>query len=159
MRRISSHGACLLDPGELTRTRGGAAHHVVGAVGAGLPAGLKKKELMRTVRSLLKQLSESEREEICLFFWSRQFQIRMNSFYFPWSSPLPKARVPEGAERGGRPQSLRGRRMGRSSPPFSPKSPNTHTNSAESDDRQLCIYSFHQLFFTPPKRPSAIWFN
>ena len=47
MRRISSHGACLLDPAELTRTRGGAqvraAHHVVGAVGAGLPAGLKKK--------------------------------------------------------------------------------------------------------------------
>ena len=95
MRRISSHGACLLDPAELTRTRGGAqvraAHHVVGAVGAGLPAGLKKKELMRTVRSLLKQLSESEREEICLFFGSLQFQIRMNSLLFSLEFPASQS--------------------------------------------------------------------
>lgn len=57
MRRDSSHGACLSDPGELTRTGGGAqgrtAHRVEGAAGACLPAGVRKKELMRTVRSLL----------------------------------------------------------------------------------------------------------
>ena len=63
MRRDSSHGACLSDPGELTGTEGGtqvrAAHYVLVAVGACLSVGVRKKELMRTVRSLLKLNSQS----------------------------------------------------------------------------------------------------